>query len=211
MKNADRMKIQAVFFDYDGVLTTDPTGSATTNTYISVETGIDETVISKVFRPYNNDLILGKITHHHIWNEICQQLGTDLNIAILERAFRSTPLNEPMLMLARQLMKSYHVGIITDNKKDRMNYLRRYQHLDSMFNPIVVSSEIRYNKTHPEIFAYALNTLRINPEASVFIDNQEKNLETPRSMGINTIFFDHEENNIHAIEHILRYDMKMEF
>ena len=50
--------IKAVFFDYDGVLTTDKTGSLTTNRYLSQAAGIDFSKIRAAFSQYSRAKLL---------------------------------------------------------------------------------------------------------------------------------------------------------
>ncbi|MEZ4679386.1 MAG: hypothetical protein R2932_34715 [Caldilineaceae bacterium] len=115
--------IKAIFFDYDGVLTTDKTGSTTTTRYLSRATGIELSTVKAAFSRYNKDLTLGRITHSDIWQELCSALGQELSISLLYKAFEGTPMNEGMFLLARKLKTGHVVGIITDNKKDRIDHL----------------------------------------------------------------------------------------
>ena len=85
--------IKAVFFDYDGVLTTDKTGSLTTTRHLSKATGIELSVVKATFNRYNRDLTLGKTTHIQVWHEICSALGQKLDIRLLFEAFESTRRN----------------------------------------------------------------------------------------------------------------------
>ena len=191
--------IKAVFFDYDGVLTTDKTGSLTTNRYLSQAAGIHVSKIIAAFSQYSRDLTLGKTTHAQIWQQVCSELGRDLNINLLYEAFTSTPVNEGMFSLARQLKASYFVGIITDNKKDRIDHLKQTQDLEALFSPIVVSAEIGTSKESMEIFLHALNCTAVNPEESVFIDNNRDNFVAPNALGFKTVFHDDETNDIAAL------------
>jgi len=205
------MNIKAVFFDYDGVLTTDRTGSLTTFSYISNTTGIDFEKISAVFRKFNNDLLIGKIQHKQIWKEICLELKANIKFEILTEAFRSTPINERAFGLAKKLKANYLVGIITDNKQDRMDCVREYQGLNALFDPIVVSSEIGCNKTNQKIFHYAVDQVNLTPEECVFIDNQQKNLVMPKKLGLHTILFNDELNDVGKLEEVLRGEMNLVF
>ena len=191
--------IKAVFFDYDGVLTTDKTGSLTTNRYLSKAVGIDLSEIRAAFSQYSRALTLGQTTHSQIWQGVCSKLGRDLNIDLLHEAFASTPMNEGMFSLARQLKASYSVGIITDNKKDRIDHLKKSQNLEELFSPIVVSAEVGTSKESTEIFLHALNCTAVNPEESVFIDNNRDNFVAPNALGIKTVFHDDEANDIAAL------------
>jgi putative hydrolase of the HAD superfamily len=191
--------IKAVFFDYDGVLTTDKTGSLTTNRYLSQAAGVDFSRVKAAFSRYSRALTLGKTTHAQIWRQICSELGQDLSINLLYEAFESTPVNAGMFSLARQLKQSYSVGIITDNKKDRIDHLKKTQNLERLFSPIVVSAEIGSDKESTEIFLHALSCTAASPEESVFIDNSRENLVAPSTLGFRTIFHDDETNNIAAL------------
>jgi FMN phosphatase YigB (HAD superfamily) len=135
--------ISAIFFDFDGVLTTDKTGSLTTVRYLSTHTGIPQQELWEAFAPFNSDLLYGKASHAQIWPDLCQSLGRELDIALLIAAFKSTPMNEGMLNLARSLTARYSVGIITDNKKDRIDCLKEHAGLDAIFSPLVVSQQAK--------------------------------------------------------------------
>ena len=191
--------IKAAFFDYDGVLTTDKTGSQTTTRYISQVTGLELPAVKAAFSRYNKDLTLGRTTHAQIWPELCTTLGQELSIGLLHKAFESTPMNSGVFSLARRLKQSHSVGIITDNKKDRMDHLKQIQGLASIFDPIVVSAEVGADKGSAEIFLHALRHAGVSPEEAVFIDNNRDNLVAPRGLGMKTIFHDDEKNDIDAL------------
>lgn len=191
--------IRAIFFDFDGVLTTDKTGTVTTTRYVSQQTGIPLQVVKAAFARYNGDLTLGKKTHSVIWPLLCADLGRNVEIALLYEAFASTPLNEGMFLLARSLRKSHAVGIITDNKKDRIDHLKAQHNLGSLFSPIVVSAEVGFDKGSAEIFRHALRCSGVRPEEAVFVDNSRDNLFAPRALGMTAIFHDDERNDIGAL------------
>ena len=196
--------IKAIFFDYDGVLTKDKTGSLTTNRYLSQAAGVDFSKVRAAFSRHNTDLTLGKTTHAKIWEQICGELGSTMSLDILYEAFENTPVNEGMFSLARKLKASYAVGIITDNKKDRMDHLKRTQNLETLFSPIVVSAEVGASKEGTEIFLHALSCAAVEPEESVFIDNSRENLVAPCALGFKTVFHDDEKNDIEALVSTLK-------
>jgi putative hydrolase of the HAD superfamily len=188
--------IRAVFFDYDGVLTLDATGSLTTYRYLSETTRIPFEEIERAFRPHNQALNLGKTTYAEVWPAVCNVLGRAIPARLLSGAFESTPVDLEMFALARQLKRGCGTGIITDNKRERMDHLRRYQRLDALFAPIVVSAETGCTKDDPAIFEHALEQSRIAPEESVFIDNSRDNLLVAAGLGMNVIHFDHSTNDV---------------
>lgn len=195
---------KAVLFDFDGVLTTDKSGSLTTTRYLSKRTGIALPKVQSVFRKFNDDLTLGRTTHEQIWESVCNQLGRKLGIELLEEAFESTPMSPRMLGLARGLRSRYAVGIVTDNKKDRIDHLKKLHDLPSVFDPIAVSAEVGAGKGDPKIFLEVLAKLGVGPGECIFIDNSRENLVAPGALGIKTIHFDDEKQDFTALLAALR-------
>jgi len=191
--------IRTIFFDYDGVLTTDKSGSLTSFRYLSEASGLPFSVINAAFGPHMGDLLTGKTSHAHIWPAVCEAVGKTLDIGLLTRAFESTPPNLDMFSLARQLSAQHSVGIITDNNKDRMDHLRKHQALDELFDPIVVSADVGSSKHGPGIFGIALRRAGVDPGESVFIDNSEPNLVVARALGMHAVFHDDETNDMDAL------------
>jgi len=188
--------IRAVFFDYDGVLTRDSTGSLTTCRYLSEHTGLPYERVHRAFQPHNEALNLGKTTYTQVWPFVCEALGQAIPMSLLIGAFESTPLNTKMLELALALKPALVTGIITDNKKDRMDHLKMHQRLDAMFSPIVVSAETGCTKDDPSIFKFALKLSRVRPEESIFIDNNTDNLVAAATLGMNVVYFDDAKNDV---------------
>jgi FMN phosphatase YigB (HAD superfamily) len=192
--------IKAVFFDYDGVLTTDKSGLLTTFGYLSAATGIGLSAISAAFEPHVADLLTGKTNHALIWRNACEAMGREYDPGVLAHAFESTPINSAMFLLAKALGSSHTVGIITDNSKDRMEHVRRHQNLDALFNPIVVSADVGTGKRGEEIFLHAVSLAGVAPSESVFIDNSEANVEMARACGMQAIFHDDDKNDMSSLK-----------
>jgi len=129
---------------------------------------------------------------------VCAALGTGLPIEALEVAFQETPMNLRMLELARHLRARHCVGIITDNKADRIDFLRKQHGLAEWFDPIVVSAEVGSGEDHTAIFERALTLVGASPAECIFIDNTEDNLVVPSALGMWTLHFD-ERNEIDTL------------
>ena len=196
--------IKAIFFDFDGVLTRDKTGSLTTTRYITEATGIDHARITAAFARFNEDLTSGRCTHAGIWPEICRDLDADIDIGVLEAAFASTPLNDRMFALAMRLRPHFVVGVITDNKQDRMDCIERLHRISSAFHPVVVSAAVGSTKGDCAIFEHALELARVGSSECIFIDNDARNLSIPHKMGIVGIHFDDVANDIPRLIEELR-------
>lgn len=189
--------IKTVFFDFDGVVTVDGSGSFTTCTNIQKRIpDISFDHILKCYRVNHPKMLLGQTTHAATWQEFCTCVGKDLDIAILDEAFRNTPANEKMMGLAKKLKKHYKVGMITDNSKERLDVLKEAMKLPDFFEVIIVSGETGIRKDSDETFIKALELAGCKPDECVFIDNSKDNLIAPKKLGWHTIFHDHKKNDV---------------
>jgi len=188
--------IKAILFDFDGVLTTDATGSQSICNYICMKTGLDVEVFKKEYYKYNNDLLDGKINHENIWETFCKEINTSIDINILYESFINTPIDSKIMALIDGLkQQNYIIGMVTDNKKDRIDDIVKYYEWNKIFDVITISAEIGSGKDYKEIFLKTIENINVKAKECVFIDNQEKNLIIPKSIGMNVIYFDHEKRN----------------
>ncbi len=188
--------IKAILFDFDGVLTTDKTGSQSIINYLSAKTGIPFDTLKPVYASFNNDLLLGSLKHEGMWQAFCDRIGTNIDYTLLTESFGNTPIDADMIALAKQLKTDYAIGMITDNKCDRIDAIVQHHGWDDLFDVISVSAAFGSGKTDVRIFNKTLSALGIRPEDSVFIDNTEKNLMIPEQLGMHTILFDDTNRNI---------------
>ncbi|MCL2407085.1 MAG: HAD-IA family hydrolase [Defluviitaleaceae bacterium] len=195
--------IKAVLFDFDGVLTLDENGTSSICNYICREraTGICKAEFEYEYRKYNKDLLLGKLTHEDVWDDICGAVGQDLDISILHESFIYTPINFDMIELVRELKEiGLAVGVVTDNKSDRIKSIIDHYKWHDLFDGIVVSADVGSGKTSEAIFHEIFKVLSVNPEECIFIDNTKKNLEVLDRLGVTTIWFEFEVMDVSALK-----------
>jgi putative hydrolase of the HAD superfamily len=188
--------IKAILFDFDGVLTIDKTGSTSITDYISKACDLPLKLVEFCYYKYNKALLYGEITHEEIWNEFCNDLGKTIAYRVLVESFIKTALDMKMIDLVKQLKERYLIGMVTDNKCDRIDKILDYHNLRTYFNVVAVSAKQHSGKDSCEIFQYVINNLRVDATECIFIDNTEKNLIIPSQMGMKTILFDDENRDI---------------
>ena len=144
--------IKAILFDFDGVLTTDGTGSQSICTYICNKMGLDIETFKKEYYKYNDDLLYGKINHENIWDTLCTGLNRKIDINILYESFINTPIDSQMMKFVDELkQQNYKIGMVTDNKKDRIDDIVKYYDWNKIFDSITVSAEIGSGKDYNKI------------------------------------------------------------
>jgi len=196
--------IKAILFDFDGVLTTDKTGSATTARFLSGRTGLPHEQIKTVFRRHYFGTLRGESTQREVWSAFCAETGLAPEPYLLDDAARATPMDGAMLKLVRELRaKGYKTGMVTDNPVERIAVACEHFHLNELFDAIIVSGEIGSRKSEPTIFEAAFTALGVEAEECVFIDNTASNLTVPGQMGVKTIFFDDEFRDMAALKRTL--------
>ncbi|MBN2222112.1 MAG: HAD-IA family hydrolase [Vallitaleaceae bacterium] len=203
--------MKVVLFDFDGVLTIDAYGSVTIINYIVKKTGIDHDRFEKAYRRHNKELLLGMKKHEDIWEELCSELQTKIDYQILLDSFIQTELDDRMLSLAKKLREDgYRLGIVTDNKKDRIDAIVKHNRFEEIFEHIFISAELGMSKKEQETFIKVAETFAVEASDCVFIDNTKENLIAPVSLGMKTIFYDDEERDINRLIKELRVILKSE-
>lgn len=196
--------VRAVFFDYDGVLAQDPTGTYTTTRYIAARLALKPAQVEAAWRDAATETADSFCAHKVIWPVFCAKLGQDVPLEILPGAFASTRLDTGMLDLAVRLKRSCRVGIITDNRPDRFDFLCQTQNLEAVFDPVVVSSRVGYTKASEAIFEHALECVGLQPAECLFIDNAPENLVVAGRVGLHCLHFDDRRRDLSGLMDQLR-------
>ena len=190
---------KAVFFDFDGVLTTDKYGSVSIAKFLAQRTGLSADVIRKAYQAHNSGLLRGEIEHAQMWDAFCASLNVDMPIEWLTDAARETPLDSEMLALVQELRGHCKTGMITDNPASRVEEIVEIHNLRGLFDVVSVSGAVGSRKNQPLIFEQTLKAVKLAPEECIFIDNTAANLIVPAAMGMKTFFFDDEIRDMAAL------------
>lgn len=191
--------LKAVLFDFDGVLTVDKTGSQSTLRSLARHTGIPEERLRTAYYRHNRAMLDGKKTHADIWDEFCAEVGQPVDYSLLHTAFVETPLDGEMLSLLRELKGTYRIGMVTDNKVDRIEAILMYHDLHALFDVVTISAEVGSGKVERTIFERTLEALGLKAEECLFIDNTAKNLVVPQMMGMETCLFDDDKRDVEGL------------
>lgn len=184
--------IKGLFFDFDGVITIEKNGTLAMVSYIAEKTGVSYDVVDAAYRKYNEDLFLGNITHKEMWKPFCDSIGQDVPYEILVKSFLNITIDERMIQYIREKHSEYLIGMITDNKADRIEEILNNYEIKSLFDVVIISANVHSQKSDKRIFEETLAQSGLNAIDCVFIDNTLTNLKVPSEMGFTTIHFDDE-------------------
>jgi epoxide hydrolase-like predicted phosphatase len=182
--------IEAVLFDFSGVLTTSPwpAMSAAANGDLTLLVG-----------PYHEDtdhpwhrLERGEITIDE-WTAAVQALATEagatLDFAPLSALLDTLAVHDAVVERVRLLRaEGYRTALVTNNVREGSSRWRAMLPVDELFDVVVDSSAVGMRKPNPAIFRHSLDLLGgVEPERAVFLDDVEGNLVGARRAGLHTI------------------------
>ncbi len=182
--------IEAVLFDFAGVLTSSPW------TAMTAAGGGD---LELLIGSYEED---GDHPWHQVergeipitdWAVAVTQLGLEAGVEVdfapLQAMLGEMTIHEDVVERARRLRADgYRVGLITNNVREASATWRALVPVDEIFEVVVDSSEVGMRKPNPAIFHHALSLLgEVAPERAVFLDVSPGNVAGARRAGLHAI------------------------
>jgi epoxide hydrolase-like predicted phosphatase len=195
------VRIEAVLFDFNGVLTTSPFtlmaelgGGAA---------GLEpEVVLDLMLGPYDEDtdhawhrFERGEITAPEYGLDLltrANEAGVEIDFASLRDLMGRLVVHDVVVERVRALRaQGYRTGLVTNNVKEASSEWRKLLPVDALFEVIVDSSEVGMRKPNPAIFLHALELLGgIEPAAAVFLDDAAGNVAGARRAGLHAVLVD---------------------
>jgi putative hydrolase of the HAD superfamily len=182
--------IEAVLFDFSGVLTTSPWPAMTATARGD---------LTLLIGPYHEDtdhpwhqLERGEITIAE-WTTavtaLADQAGTTLDFAPLSALLDTLAVHDAVVEHVRTLRADgYRTALVTNNVREGSARWRAMLPVDELFDVVVDSSAVGMRKPNPAIFLHTLSLLGgLAPGRAVFLDDVEGNLVGARQVGLHTI------------------------
>ena len=185
-----------IIFDFGQVLVRfDP--DFMTAAYVSDEK--ERQLISKIVfdRKYWDRLDEGNICDDEVIKGICSSLPTHLHekaILVYTNWIYNIPNIDGMLEILQTLknkgVKLYLLSNISTTFAQNYTKSKNVAELLSYFDGLTFSGPIKLTKPNREIFEYLLSTHSLSASDCLFIDDNEKNIEGCKSVGITGYLFD---------------------
>lgn len=99
-------------------------------------------------------------------------------------------INEEVVEIAKLLRKEYKVALLTNAISGFFKDILFRNHLDGLFNPIVISSEEHTAKPDLLIYTKLLDRLSVPAEKVLMIDDNPANIEGAKAAGMDGVVFE---------------------
>lgn len=171
--------IKAIIFDFYGVIRSDEYHDWLTRHGIKRGGELDN--LSK-------DLDMG-ITSIDDFFESLSQLSKIPASDIKQEFLAQGSLNEKLLKIIIDLKKKYKVALLTNANSSYLRALLDETGIGSIFDEVIISSEVGFIKPSKEVFKHTLNKLKIKPAEAIFIDDNPSFCQSAEAIGIKSICF----------------------
>jgi HAD superfamily hydrolase (TIGR01509 family) len=99
-------------------------------------------------------------------------------------------INFELIENIRELRKSKIKCVLaTNQEKYRLEYMKKEMDFETTFDKIYSSNLIGFKKPNIQYYTHILNDLNENPSNIVFYDDRQENIESAKSLGINSILY----------------------
>jgi putative hydrolase of the HAD superfamily len=134
-----------------------------------------------------------------------ERLGRDVELTgFRETWFSHLHPNEALLDYLRGLReRGLRLALLTNNVREWEPLWRAKLPVDELFEVVVDSAFVGMRKPDPGIYRLTLERLGLPAEACVFVDDNERNVEAARALGIRAVWFRSTEQAIAEIERTL--------
>lgn len=197
-------KINTVIFDVGGVLIKQDAVMADD---LVQELSLDQETLKSIFTNQIPLLGSGKIDESEFWRQLTKEHGVrpvDVSENLLGRAFaKNLEPHAKMMQLVKELGASGYQLIVLSNTIEAHAKELKAAGIYDDFDRLFLSHEVGLRKPDPEIYKYVLNSLNVIPEATLFIDDDTKNVEAAIALGMNSVVFTGEDQAIADIRQAL--------
>lgn len=132
-------------------------------------------------------VVIGKIEFRDCIKQLQDRINNPEAVSYLLRKYSLKPEMEKLL---ENLRSSYRLVLLSNDRGDYEEKDKVWQ-MERFFCPedIFLSSKIGVTKPSSEFFEVALQKIGLLPDEIVFVDDKQRNLDTARELGMETILF----------------------
>jgi len=185
------VSINCIIFDLGGVLFRN--GTKNVISLLEKKYFISNDKLIDIFYGQNSfDFRAGKISSTEYWESIYSKYHDLKHIDLKTLWYDSYTVNVDIYRAVIELKKKYILGILSDNIRERVEYLEKRYNFSKCFNFWLYSYDTGFCKTNVQIFKvldYYLNSLNLLREETLIIDDYHEYLLEAEKLGYTTIHY----------------------
>lgn len=134
---------------------------------------------------------LGRIDVWQHWENVRKTLGLP-DVALDEfrsHFWRGDQLDAELVDFIRMLKNEHRTGLLSNAFSNLRQVMRATWKIEDAFDAIVISAEEGVMKPDPRIYQIALDRLRVEAAAALFVDDMRENVEAARRTGMQALQF----------------------
>lgn len=201
--------IKAIAFDFGGVI---EIKERNLFKEIAEFLHIDIKELNNVYFSFNHLSNTGKLSGDEVKELTFKKLGaSDEEIAHIKNLaieiHKTKKINFELIEIIKELKsKNYKIGLLSNNSV-KLNEKLLNNNLTNIFDEIVISSEVGYQKPQPEIFKILAKKLGVDITELLFIDDTKRSLEGAEDIGYTPLLYTSNEKLKEDISKILEINL----
>jgi len=183
------MPIKAIFLDYGGVLS--QMVDEAPRLELAERYGVS---LSRIYNLLFDtqaaiQAALGEITNEHHWHAIYEILRVppEERDEFYRQFWSADGLNQELVDHLPLLHERYKLGLLSNANGDLRQVMNERWHIAGLFDGMIISAEVGLLKPDRRIYELAVNSLGVQPDEAVFIDDMLPNVEGARVAGWHAI------------------------
>jgi glucose-1-phosphatase len=129
----------------------------------------------------------GKVSTDEFWARFSSRYGREVKEELFGKFFHPS-IDQEVMALISQLKAGSRVVCGTNTFDPHYDYHLSLGHY-AIFDAVFASNKIGLSKPDPEFYRYVLKNEGVNPENTFFVDDEEANVLSAKSLGINATLF----------------------
>ena len=160
--------------------------------------GIEPKILDSVRKDFLQESMTGKFTNKDYFSEVQKRVKINLPLDIediwIDTASASIMVNHSLLEWVTKIRKTHKVYVFSTISSLRFSLdtkLDIYKWFDGRY----LSTEMGMTKSNPQFFTNVIDELKIEPTEALLIDDQDKNINQAKELGINAFKFEEKHFN----------------
>ncbi len=175
------MKYQAIIFDCFGVIFSEVAP-------VWLRKHVSEEEFLKWKEQYFGPVDRGDMSEEEYFETLGKAFSMSAKVVRDEWLALAVPRPE-MIALSIRLKEKYKLAVLSDTPAPFFREIISEHQLENLFDKLLISSELHMTKADSKIFTLAAHELGVSPAETIFIDDNQGNVERARSIGIMGLVF----------------------